>query len=221
MMQGTLAAFVAVIVAWAPLRGAAASDGGPSDTCKDLESSYLACALILGEGRSAKCAALAGPMLQQCTSIDHVGDKPGAVALAVPQDAPFYATYILDAAAEFDLEPELIEAVLLAESGGNPRAHSDKGAAGLMQLMPGTARYLGVDPWDPAECVWGGARYLREQLDEFGGDLQLALAAYNAGPHAVKKYQGIPPYPETTAYVKKVESKYHKLRAEGAWRTAR
>lgn len=107
-----------------------------------------------------------------------------------------------------NLSPTLVQAVMQVESGYNTRARSSKGAMGLMQLMPETARELGVrDPWDPAQNVAGGARYLRQQLDRFG-DLTLALAAYNAGPTAVTRYQGVPPYKETQRYVQKVLSLY-------------
>ncbi len=105
----------------------------------------------------------------------------------------------------FDLDPALIKAVILAESGGNPLAVSSKGALGLMQLMPKTAKELLVDnPFDPEENIWGGSKYLSKLLKIFNGDVISALAAYNAGPTTVSKYQGIPPYPETINYVKKV-----------------
>lgn len=105
---------------------------------------------------------------------------------------------------ERELDPRVVRAVMQVESGYNPRALSDKGAMGLMQLMPGTARDLEVeDPWNPEQNVRGGTAYLRRMLDRFG-DLELALAAYNAGPEAVAQYAGVPPFEETRAYVHKI-----------------
>lgn len=107
------------------------------------------------------------------------------------------------------LSPRLVQAVVQVESGYNSRALSSKGAMGLMQLMPATAGELGVaDAYDPEENIRGGARYLRQQLDRFSGDVRLALAAYNAGPTAVTKYGDIPPYRETQSYVQKVLALY-------------
>ena len=102
---------------------------------------------------------------------------------------------------------EDIDYIIKAESGFNPNAVSKAGASGLMQLMPGTARGLGVeDIFDVEQNIEGGAKYLRGMLDRFDGDKSLALAAYNAGPNAVKRYGGIPPYQETQNYVKRVLS---------------
>ena len=104
--------------------------------------------------------------------------------------------------------PALVKAVIAAESSFDPDAVSRKGAQGLMQLMPTTARSLGVaDPLRPDENVDGGVRYLRDMMDRFG-NLSLALAAYNAGPKAVDRYRGVPPYPETRDYVKRVLTYY-------------
>ena len=109
------------------------------------------------------------------------------------------------AARKYGLDPALLKGLIRQESNFNPAAGSPAGAQGLTQLMPGTARALGVtDPHDPQQAIDGGARYLKQQLDAFGGDVEKALAAYNAGPGAVKRYGGVPPYAETQNYVKKV-----------------
>lgn len=129
--------------------------------------------------------------------------RTGTAAQASFQDV------ISQAAQATGLDPRLIRAVAERESGMDPQAVSSAGAQGLMQLMPGTARDLGVqNSFNPAENALGGARYLKEMLSQFGGNLSLALAAYNAGPDAVAKYGGIPPYPETEAYVRGVLQTY-------------
>lgn len=109
------------------------------------------------------------------------------------------------AASKHGLDPALLKALIRQESNFDPNAGSPAGAQGLTQLMPGTAASLGVtDVHDPAQAIEGGAKYLKQQLDTFGGDVEKALAAYNAGPGAVKKHGGIPPYAETQNYVRKV-----------------
>ena len=119
-----------------------------------------------------------------------------------------------EVAQKYQLDPALLKAIAKVESNFNPKAISPKGAMGIMQLIPSTARLVGVtDPFDPVENIHGGARYLRMLLDEFK-DLKLSLAAYNAGPEAVRQYGGIPPFPETINYVKNVIEYYRALKRE-------
>lgn len=115
-----------------------------------------------------------------------------------------YSAKVQELAARYDLSPALIEALVWQESRWHANAVSPKGAKGLAQLMPSTARALGVDPADPNGNLEGGARYLREQLDRFGGDIEKALAAYNAGPGRVASAGGVPDIRETKAYVSAV-----------------
>jgi soluble lytic murein transglycosylase-like protein len=103
-----------------------------------------------------------------------------------------------------NLDPRLVRALIQAESGYNVRAVSNKGAIGLMQLMPGTASELNVNPYDADQNIQGGTMYLRRMIDHFAGKVELAIAAYNAGPGAVEKHRGIPPFAETRDYVKRV-----------------
>ena len=115
--------------------------------------------------------------------------------------------YLYEASATHSVPFALIKAICTAESAMNPAVVSKAGAIGLMQLMPGTARSLKVDPWDPQQNIDGGANYIRKQIDRFKS-YELALAAYNAGPGNVKKYNGIPPFEETQTYVKRVMEYY-------------
>jgi soluble lytic murein transglycosylase-like protein len=131
-------------------------------------------------------------------SIRQVDAFKPAIASIAPHEM---TAAVKAAAARYGLAPELLDTVARRESGYRAGAVSRAGAVGVMQLMPATARALGVDPWDPVSNLNGGAAYLRAQLDRFGGRIDLALAAYNAGPAAVERHAGVPPYRETRAYI--------------------
>jgi len=130
------------------------------------------------------------------------GARAAAGSTGIPGAEPF-EQFFQQSAARYGLNPRLLAAVAKTESAFNPNATSGVGATGLMQFMPATARSLGIDPGDPAQAIDGAARYLSTQLDRFGS-MDLALAAYNAGPGAVQRYGGIPPFNETQGYVRKV-----------------
>ncbi|MCL4524198.1 MAG: lytic transglycosylase domain-containing protein [Acidobacteria bacterium] len=147
---------------------------------------------------------------------------PGQPASAATPQAPQLSKaelerIVQDTAVRHRVDPALVRAVIIAESNWQPAAISRKGAQGLMQLTPGTAGDLGVnDAFDPAQNVDGGVRYLRKLLERYNGDLDKALAAYNAGPGAVDRARGVPNYPETRAYVRKVTDTYFQPGSERA-----
>jgi soluble lytic murein transglycosylase-like protein len=145
---------------------------------------------------------------------------PAAQAPAATPETPAAAAVtpqqLADAAADrYGLPRALVRSVMAVESGMIADAVSSKGAIGLMQLMPDTARDLGVDPYDPAQNVDGGTRYLRQLLVRYDGGLRHALAAYNAGPAAVDRYRGIPPYAETINYIARVERAFQRATKAG------
>jgi soluble lytic murein transglycosylase-like protein len=148
--------------------------------------------------------------------------RPSALSTLQPSSSPTslagvpYADVFASAASRYGLPPALLAAVAKVESGYNPQAVSVAGAQGLMQIMPATAQGLGVNPFDPSQAIDGAARVLSGNLREFGS-LPLALAAYNAGGGAVRKYGGIPPFAETQAYVPKVQAAMAALQERGSW----
>jgi soluble lytic murein transglycosylase-like protein len=155
--------------------------------------------------------ALPNPSVSKLSTIANISTTEAFVSISEQYRAlPATIAYndaIAEAADRYDLDPNLIRAIIRAESAFNPFAVSDAGAQGLMQLMPDVAEELDVlDPFDPRQNILGGARYLRWLLDRHGGNLSLAVASYNAGPGIVDRYKGVPPYRETRDYVKRVRT---------------
>ncbi len=165
-------------------------------------------ALIHGRPVSGGVAAGSGASATGPTSFAsqlQAAQASGAAPVAAGGGPTAYDAQIQAAATKYGVDAGLLKGLIRAESNFNPNAKSPAGAQGLTQLMPGTARSLGVtNPLDPAQAIDGGAKYLAQQLRSFGGDVTKTLAAYNAGPGAVQKYGGVPPYAETQAYVKRV-----------------
>lgn len=140
---------------------------------------------------------------------------PPAPGEAMP---PELASLVINASSKHGFDPALVRAVILAESGFDPMAVSVKGARGLMQLMPQTAARYGLrDVHDPGSNLEAGLTYLREMLSRHGGDMKLALAAYNAGPESVARYGGVPPYEETLRYIEKIRGQYGDDLDAGDW----
>jgi len=141
---------------------------------------------------------------------ERMPEPPASQSESKPEPQPTTREMITDAARRSGLPPELVHGVVAAESAYRANAVSRKGAMGLMQLMPSTARSYGADPADPKQNVAAGTQYLRELLLKYNGHVTRALAAYNAGPGAVDRYHGVPPYRETRAYVARVIRQYQK-----------
>ncbi|GMA60001.1 lytic transglycosylase domain-containing protein [Alicyclobacillus fastidiosus] len=189
----------------AGITGLASEQGGVADAADDLSSATagtyddsLTGLLSLLPNFTTNAATTAAPV----SLSEESADTSATTASSTTRNI---ASLVDTAAAKYDLPSSLLSAVIQQESGFNPNALSSSGAQGLMQLMPSTAASLGVtNAFDPAQNIDAGAGYLRQLLNQFGGSVPLALAAYNAGPAAVAKYQGVPPYQETQNYVQNI-----------------
>jgi soluble lytic murein transglycosylase-like protein len=178
----------------ATLAGLSSPLAGDDDDGSDDGSADMSAASTLAN-LSSPLASVTPPAVAGATTVS-----------SLPASVP-YGAEITAAAQRNGLDPALLAGLIKQESGFNPNAGSPAGAQGLTQLMPGTAASLGVgNPLDPAQSIEGGARYLKQQLDAFGGDTARALAAYNAGPGAVQRFGGVPPYAETQNYVRAVQA---------------
>ena len=180
----------------------------------------VACKLVIHKSLPEKHPA----PVPENQSAFHLPEKHPA---PVPEDRSLYVhgtkaellfhPMIQEAANRYQVDPALVKAIIMAESGYNPRAISKKGAKGLMQLMPRTAKALGVeDSFNPEHNINAGVRYFKQLMNQFNGDAKLALAAYNAGSRKVRQYQGIPPFKATQYYIKKVFIYYQYYRKEMA-----
>ena len=179
---------------------AAGSPPAPSATPNTSFSTALQNATSSGSGANSFASLASGTSATASTA------SATSTSSSLPAGTP-YAAEITAAATANGIDPALLAGLVKQESGFNPNAGSGAGARGLTQLMPSTAAGLGVNNvLDPVQSLDGGAKYLKQQLDTFGGDVTKALAAYNAGPGAVQRFGGVPPYSETQNYVRIVQA---------------
>ncbi len=182
---------------------------GTTTPAPDTSKSFSTALASATSSTPSTFASMASPLGTQATT----PVSPTSTSSSLPAGTP-YAAEITSAAQANGLDPALLAGLIKQESGFNPSAGSGAGARGLTQLMPSTAAGLGVtNVLDPVQSINGGAKYLKQQLDTFGGDVVKALAAYNAGPGAVQRFGGIPPYAETQNYVRIVQANAAAYRA--------
>ena len=184
-------------------------DGGGVDGMSMLDPNSSSFAALVQAALDGQGSA---PLDAQNSALNVQAPLPNAPAMIPPAQID---QLVSANSATFNVDPNLVKAIIANESGFNAHATSSVGAQGLMQLMPGTASGLGVsNSYDPAQNVWGGTKYIKGLLDRFGGDMRKAVAAYNAGPGAVEKYGGVPPYAETQNYVQNVLASYEKYKSQ-------
>lgn len=180
------------------------SKGGPASFQQMLDKQIQAQKPNAGgTTASAQAAQKTQPQKTPVSPTSAADAAAAAAAAPVPADSA-YLDVIREAAGKYGVDPKLVSAVAEIESGFSQDAISATGAVGVMQLMPETAESLGVNPYDAKQNIDGGTQYLRQMLDSFNGDVRKAVAAYNAGPEAVREYGGVPPYSETQQYVSSV-----------------
>jgi soluble lytic murein transglycosylase-like protein len=159
-----------------------------------------------------KISQISMPSISQPLADENAGGYSvyGALYGYMNKKEQLFHPIIIKVSSRHQIDPALVKAIIMAESGYNPKAISKRGAKGLMQLMPSTAQALGVeDVFNPKENISGGVRYFKQLVNNFDGDITLALAAYNAGSRNVRQYQGIPPFKSTRYYIEKVFKYYH------------
>ncbi|HET6894195.1 MAG TPA: lytic transglycosylase domain-containing protein [Candidatus Baltobacteraceae bacterium] len=186
------------------------------DIASDIAAVTRRIAEITGQNAPAAAPLAAGTGTSFASMVAAAMNEPSAAPSGpAPMPAQQIDRLVSANASAWGVDPALVKAIIANESAFNPAATSKTGAQGLMQLEPGTAAGLGVsNAYDPAQNIWGGTRYIKGLLDRFHGDLRLAVAAYNAGPGAVEKYGGVPPYAETQAYVENVLDSYQKYKTQ-------